>query len=168
METLIVYPRLFTTGSADAAQRTVFKGDDTVDALYNQMANARGRPLPWSFTDQVLENALRLFGDFDVWINSQFANPYLPAVAKDYLTDTLGFIQGKSRLMSHHSWSFILQPLPDAQPNLSLGSQRVKPLNGERFKTIQVLQQWCQRPAGLHDLVTTLHVLFGHLGRTPS
>ncbi len=169
MKTLLIYPRGYTTGSADAPIRQLSSGDLVVDSLYDYLGGSRGNPKNWNYHSQVLDLALVLFGDFQEWFDNQLSNPALKGSHREYLLDTAAFINGERRRMSHASWSFILDEIHQSADSVNFirHNESTKYLKKE-LTTIQILQQWCSRPEGINDLLTTMHVLFGHVGRTPA
>lgn len=167
MDLLIVYPRGYTTGESQASQRLASSGDLVIGNLYDHLTQAQGAGRRWSLHAQTLQAALTLFGDFHAWLDTQLANPLLSSTKKDYLIDTLAFIDGRTRMMSQTSWMFVLEEVKVDLDKLKI--QRLHQsfaLLDKSQTTIQVLQRWCQQPEGVLDLLTTLHVLFGHVGRT--
>lgn len=169
MNVLAIYPRGYTTGPVDAPARQVSAGDLVVDSLYDYLVSSRGRQKNWKFHGQILDAALVHFGDFHTWLDSQLSNPHLSGPKRDYLIDTLSFINGQARIMDHTAWMYVLDEvnLRAEQVNIQRyfeSSQFLK----QGLTTIQILQQWCERPDGINDLITTLYVLFGHVGRTPA
>ncbi len=167
MDLLIVYPRGYTTGSSHASQRMASSGDIVIGNLYDHLTYSKGAGRRWSLHAQVLQAALTLFGDFHAWLDTQLSNPLLSSTKKDYLLDMLAFIDGRNRMMSHASWMFVLEEV-----RVDLDQFKIQRLNqssellDKSLTTIQVLQRWCQQPEGVLDLLTTLHVLFGPVGRT--
>lgn len=169
MNVLTIYPRGYTTGKADAPHRQVSAGDLVVDSLYEYMVSSQGRVKNWKFYSQILDAALIHFGDFHEWFDTQLSNPHLSGPKREYLIDTVAFINGDTRQMNHTSWMFVLEEvgLRAEQVNIQRYFESSQYLS-KGLTTIQILQQWTQRPEGFADLLTTLYVLFGHVGRTPA
>lgn len=169
MSGLTIYPRGFTTGPVDAPSRQFSNGDMVVDSLYDYLGSCRGQPMSWQFYNQVLEIALIHFGDFHSWLDAQLSNPVMIGHRRDYLIDTLKYINTGSRSVNQSAWSFIIEPIdiPPEKYHVFRHFESIKYLE-KGLTTYQVLQKWCGHPKGINDLVTTMYVLFGHLGRTPA
>lgn len=169
MTTLTIYPRGYTSGPVDAPVREVSFGDLIVDTLYDYSMSSQGRLKNWKYYGQILDIALAHFGDFHTWLDTQLSNPLLTGSRREFLLETLAFIQGQARSVHFSSWIFMLDALDDKvlhavqiQRHFESSQYLQKDLT-----TIQVLQQWCSRQDGIHDLLHTLHVLFGHTASTP-
>lgn len=169
MDVLTIYPRGFTTGRADAPNRQVSAGDLVVDSLYDYLASSQGRPKNWKFQAQITDVALIHFGDFHEWLDTQISNPHLSGPRREYLIDTINFINGKPRQMNSSGWMFVLEDLQLRAEQVNIRRYHESSQYLEKgLTTVQILQKWCERPEGINDLITTLYVLFGHVGRTPA
>lgn len=169
MKTTTLYPRGYIAGDDGAATVVVSSGDLVADALFDSYAKTKGRPITMGLYDKVFEYALLQFGDFDAWLDMQLSNPLIVGPYREYLIDTMNFIGGSARLMHQSSWQFVLKPMDIKNSDVRI----VRHLESRKYltrgtTTTQILQKWCSRPEGFNDLVNTLHVLFGHVGRTPA
>ena len=170
MTTLTVYPRGYTSGPVDAPAREASFGDLLVDTLYDYSKSYKGHLKNWKYYGQVLDLALAHFGDFHTWLDMQLGNPLIGGSRRDFLLETVAFIQGQSRTVHFSSWIFMLDSI-DANEVPRLKIQRrfeSSQFLSKELTTIQVLQQWCSRPDGIHDLLQSMHVLFGHAASTPA
>ncbi len=167
MSQFTIYPRGYTTGSPDAENRQVSAGDAIADSLYDYMLHSHGRSQNWKFHSQILDLALVCFKDFHEWLDIQLSNPLITGSRRDFLMETIAFIRGTPRTVHHASWAFVLEPIDRiVVPNFTRLHQSHKYLEKNQT-TPQLLQQWCQQPDGIYDLLSTLYILFGHPARTP-
>lgn len=170
MNVLTIYPRGYTTGKVDAPNRQVSAGDLVADSLYDYLGSSQGRAKNWKFCSQILDLALIHFGDFHEWLDTQLSNPHLTGAKREYLIETVAFIvSGTPRRVNHASWMFMLEEskVTPEQMNFQRRYESGQHLS-KGMSTVQILQSWCKRPEGINDLITTLYVLFGHVGRTPA
>jgi hypothetical protein len=167
MSQFTIYPRGYTTGAPDAEHQQVSAGDLIADSLYDYMMNSHGRAKNWKFHSQILDLALVCFGDFNEWLDTQLSNPLIIGSRRDFLLETIGFILGAPRTVHHASWAYVLEPIERLTvPTFSRLHQSHKYFEKNQTTT-QILQQWCQQPDGIYDLLSTLYILFGHPDRTP-
>lgn len=170
MNVLTIYPRGYTTGKVDAPSRQVSAGDLVADSLYDYLISSQGRAKNWKFCSQILDAALIHFGDFHEWLDTQLSNPSITGVKREFLTETIAFIvSGTPRAVNHASWMFMLNEVKLTPDQLNFARRYESgQLLSKELSTVQILQMWCKRPEGINDLITTLYVLFGHVGRTPA
>lgn len=162
MSMILTYPRYFTTRSGPGVGVALSKGDTIVDTLYRAWQFDQRDTLDWPMRRSVIESAIRLFGNFNLWVEDQRGNPKLPATQHDFLTETLGFLEGKDRLVHPLVWLDVMQEVDgilDAPAPAHFRNQTVTDAAGT---SVAAIQKWCAREGGLEDLFMTLHVLFGH------
>lgn len=170
MAGLTIYPRGFTAGSAEAGPVEISDGCPGADNLFNLFGHAQGNPVDMSYYDALFGYAMQQFGDFETWLDLQLSNRKLEGPKMEYIIETVDFaLRGQPRAMSQYSWSFLLTPeigpvKRDIPSRLYLTKRYLEP----NISTAQVLQRWCSQAQGAQDLLLTLHVLFGHVGRTPA
>ncbi len=170
MNEFIVYPRGFVAGDPNGGTGVVLSsGDSVADSLYDALIELNGAPKGIELIDSTLDYAIAQFGDFTDWLDHQLGCSLVQGNQREFLLDTLDYIHGRGRLVSLINWQFILDPL-----KIKPSDVRVKPLfqakqylTPDTASTTQILQKWCQQKGGINDLICTLHVLFGHTGRTP-
>lgn len=167
MTSITIHPRLYATYRRGAESVIMSEGDATVDTLYDLYANRLVNTTAWTYRKRVLDAALRLFGKFDQWLLVQSENANLRGFNLEFIQDTLDFIRTGKRRMSLTTWIELLHEQDDVQqgsPDAREGKNYFTLQAGE--DTVQLLQHWCSQPGGFQDLVTTLHVMFGHSRRT--
>ena len=166
MSGIISYPRCYVTADKQGDSVIVSTGDQTVQQLYDVFVNRTVPTNSWQFRKQVLLTALRLFGDFAEWLNLQSRNQMVVGNNAVFIHDTLNFIRTGQRELSVENWIELINETEDVRqtPGLRNGQTSFTLIAGET--TVQLLQAWVAQPAGLQDLVCTLHVLFGQSRRT--
>lgn len=157
----MTYPRCFTTGlRKDAGGNRLCKGDPEIIALYQIYLNRTVDTSGWSFRKRVLANALRLFGEFKLWTETQSVNPVINGYNLEFLSDTLNFIQTGQRRMGIMQWFELLNEVSE----ISTVDQhtRLSPITIPALQsTERTLQKWCSHPNGFDDLMLSLNVFFG-------
>lgn len=143
-----------------------------VERLYSQYINRAPNCTSFEFKRDVLKTALTAFGTplFDFWYRMQFKSPASGSLHREFLEDTLHFIQEGRRNVSLETWGSLLNGEEGRQ-----GSDQIS-LYAEEFFGItsggvhrypsnrqltEVIQRWCSKPNGLEDLLCTMHLLFG-------
>lgn len=157
----IVYPRLYTTHAAGPDGVIKSKGDLAVGLLYEMSVDRRFSNNRLVFETHVLDAAMRLFGDFDQWVRTQFQNPQIVGHNRAFLEDTLQFIAGGERELRLENW---IELVSEEQADIHLADlrpPRIAPRPQQSPSTVKAIQAWCSRPNGLEDLLGTLHLLFG-------
>ena len=161
--TVIVYPRLYTSRHIAGEGVLVSQGDESIELLYKQMVDASTNTRSWPFYRNVLTNALRLFGDFRSWVDDQRGNPNIVGYNRNFLADTLAFIDTGKRELPVPTWIDLV-----SEGGASHHAHAVPPRlleNGQLLasseSSLQLLQKWISQPNGLEDLLNTLHLLFG-------
>lgn len=163
MSLLTVHPRFFTTLSASENHNVqVSQGDASIDTLYNLYMSRSVNTASWSFRQQVLAQALRLFGNFSDWLEHQRNSPSVTGFNREFLEDTVNYIQTGQRKMLILNWIELMDEV-DARERPAVAHASVVSMSNS--KTVQVLQAWCAHTDGIEDLVQTLYVLFGHKHR---
>lgn len=161
MPLITVYPSRFTSrGSGEGV--VVSTGDVTVKSLYDIYMARTASSRSWRYRRAVLETAMRLFGEFDVWLNDQMGNPNINGFNRSFINDTVTFIEGGSRSTSVFTWRDIIDGSTDLGRSISLSQLAIVPgKRGDQGKTSKIIQRWCSRERGIEDLILTLYVLFG-------
>lgn len=164
---LISYPRCYV--SVDKSDGVIIsKGDQTVQYLYDFHVNRTGNTTNWQFRKQVLQSALRLFGELDQWLLLQARNPRVAGNNAAFIHDTLNFIRTGERQLAIENWIELLDEDDDMSPIPTLGHAKETFALHAGETTIQLLQNWAKQAGGMQDLLCTLHVLFGQARRTLS
>lgn len=136
--------------------------DPGVVDLYNNYMSNRSYSPNWDFKNSVIKRACILFGDFNYWLNLQFAgNDNIYDLNLAFLEDTVGFIRTGKREMSIQNWQSLLLENPD--PVYGCASP-------ERLKALKIVDasefsnfigQWCHWDGGFNDMLCTLNTVFG-------
>lgn len=161
MSLITVYPSRFTSrGEGEGV--VIAHGDETVSALYDIYHARTAASRTWKYRRAVLETAMRLFGQFDIWLRDQRNNPKIIGSNRKFLEETVQYIHGGSRTLSVLVWKDLIDNADELGHAVSLQALGTDlKMVGNRESTVQVLQQWLSRPNGIEDLILTLHVLFG-------
>lgn len=160
---MTVYPRLYTSRRTDGEGIQVSQGDESVELLYKTLIDRNTNTRSWAFSRTVLTNAMRLFGDLQEWTREQLSNPNIVGYNREFIKDTLNFIQTGRREMPVLVW-FDLVTEGGVGHHAHAIPQRLhesKPVLKASDDSIQLLQSWISQPNGLEDLLTTMHLLFG-------
>lgn len=166
---LIVYPRLFTSRLPEGEGIQVSQGDESVEVLYKALLDSTTNTRSWPFYRAVLLNAMRLFGDFEDWLREQRLNSNIVGYNREFLADTLEFIQTGRRGMPVLTWYDLVTEGGHGHHAQAISQQLLKARAGNKVTdaSIQLIQKWVTQPNGLEDLLTTLHLLFGN-ARNPN
>ncbi|QVD49178.1 hypothetical protein LUCX_108 [Xanthomonas phage vB_XciM_LucasX] len=161
--TIVVYPRLYTSRLPEGEAVVVSEGDQSIELLYLTSLDKGTNIKGWPFQRQVLINALRLFGDLKDWFGDQLTNPNLVGHNRQFIEDTYNFITTGQRALPVTTWYDLveeggLRHQAHAIPQSLLDSKK---LLESTALSLELLQQWVQRPNGVEDLINTLHLLFG-------
>jgi len=145
-----------------------------VKELYKQYTTGRKATSAFEYKKRLYMVALYAFGtqNFLEWFKQQMTSPVVGVTHREFLDDTLKFIQtGKPRRMRLETWDSLLQMQDRGVGNepLSEEAQTFFNYNGKQMWTkeltntdlIDVLCLWLSQPNGLYDLIGTLHLLFG-------
>ena len=161
MPQIISYPRLYRIEVTGEGSPVTSRGDQTVTELFRYSSAGGGNLNLMTFRLQVLDCAVRLFGDFRAWMILQRNNPTLSGYNLEFLRDTMSFILKGERKFPPLVWGDLMDEQStyaqfqhhQTYPDLAIP---------EDITTEQVIQLWCARRNGFEDLLQTLYVLFGN------
>lgn len=149
-------------------------GDSAIDALFTKYIHAEGNINSHAFRERVFKNTFRLMNgkSFYFWYTSQRASPLLGDYQQRFLEDTLSYLITGKRSVSIQTWDSLLtfttqtdEPTPDSSIMRDFFGERSDG-TGEKIpknrNIVDVLQLWWEKPAGVGDLLHTLHILFGN------
>ncbi len=156
-----IYPRLYTSMLPGPSALVRSRGDLAVGLLEDWLVDRRFIHNRWEFESFVLDTALRLFGDFQTWVQAQRNNPQITGYNKAFIEDTLKFINGEDRELQLVNW---IELVSQGHADIHLADlrvPRVTPRLQQSPSTVKALVNWCSRPNGLEDLLQTLNLLFG-------
>lgn len=142
-----------------------------IQELYSAYIREAADAGSFDFRERVFRQAKQAFGTpwFDQWFQAQLTSPFVGALQRDFLDDTLDYLERGKRKMALENWAPLLeianadeglmQPSETAAKFFRLGKYR----NGlNRALSVEdVIQSWCSIPNGFEDLLGTLHILFG-------
>lgn len=118
----------------------------------------------WPTKRAALELALLLFGEsFGRWCRDTIRSEPYTQRHDAFLEDTLRFINTGKRQLSPDNWKALIPGWLDSERSDVL--YRVKRTEFSYpipHVMSECLSQWCAHPKGLHDMVCTLDLLFGH------
>lgn len=167
MTSITIHPRLYASRHDGGESVILSEGDATVATLYELYSDRLVNSTAWVYRKRVLDAALRLFGKVDEWLLLQSSNAHLSGYNLEFIQDTLNFTRTGKRQMTIETWLELLHERNDVQQG-TLDARAPKTYftleAGEN--TPQLLQNWCAQRGGFQDLVSTLHVMFGHSRRT--
>lgn len=144
-----------------------------VESLYDQLISKERALDNFEFRKQLYIAALAAFGTtrFDEWYLRQQHSVVTGELHKDFLVDTLRFIETGERSMPAQSWGTLLSfngDRPQPQTVMDQYARNFFGITGDGVNRtprngllVDVLVQWLGQPGGAADLLTTLHVLFG-------
>lgn len=162
MPQITIHPRLYTSRRASGGGVVVSKGDEAVQTLNEFLQNRMVNTFSWSYRRQVLDSALRLFGEFGPWLQDQLNNPRIVGYNLEFLKDTLQFIRTGRRDLCLANWFELVAEGDDSANAAEISRSRINNFPSVRGETtVQLLQAWCGHEGGIEDLVGTLHILFG-------
>jgi hypothetical protein len=155
-------------------QMTSADPNQVIEMLYSQYVKRSADTQSFEFREAILIAALNAFGspNFYSWYKSQLQSPTVGERHVAFLGDTLKFLMTGRRDMTLETWAVLLKPDAEAVRPLEpcetacryFGLQgRNIPADPVRYSLVDTIQQWCEMPQGIEDLLGTLHVLFGNL-----
>lgn len=170
MPQFTLYPRLYTTRRENGSGVLISEGDATVVALYEFFTNRTVPLTTWQYRKQVLETAIRLFGNIGQWLTDQDNNPRVVGYNLQFLKDTIRFVRTGERQMRPETWIELLAEADEhSHPASHANNDYLRiGLLPDEVKTASFLAKWCAQPGGVDDLVCTLHVLFGRARKQAS
>lgn len=163
MSQIVIYPRLYTTRRPEGNGVIVTKGDATIETLYNFHVTNTINTTTWPFRKEVLDSALRLFGNFEDWLNDQLKNPRVVGYNQDFIKDCLLFTRTGRRELSVQNWLELVTESDNIQSSTEFSKvSSLHPSLNRGEASIQLIQNWCSHPSGIEDLIWSLHILFGY------
>lgn len=160
--TMFVYPRLFTSRH-DGEGVLVSQGDESVELLYKVLVDRDTNTNSWPFRQNILLNAVRLFGDFRVWVQEQLANPNLIGYNRRFIADILNFIENGTRELPLSTWADLLEEGGAGHHAHAIPQRLIdtKALFHSSDDSLRLLQKWISQRNGFEDMLVTMHLLFG-------
>jgi len=166
------YPNGFRAYVAMSAASQV-GADLQVVSLMDRFMNQPAVRNSWSFKKEIVETAIRLFGnDIWAWFEAQQNNPMLCQESYAFLEDCIDFIQKGKRDFSIYSRTSCFRTDRNVRPGDSdavlISRKRLKPLVSQTLRQeTRPLQAWLLPKDGWIDLLCSIYTLFGPTGPTP-
>lgn len=160
-----LYPRGFLI--PDAKDTSIIRLDNhrEVTVLYETFISGGANPQGWAFRKRVFPVAMEVFHDFKNFLACQVNNPFLYGYNYEFLLDTLSFIAGNRRRLSHGAWLGLLADKTEAttirkQERLAAAEAASK---GLVLSTPAIIAKWCSREGGYEDLIITMSTMFSNV-----
>ena len=150
--------------------------DLQVVSLMDRFMNQPATHNSWAFKKEVVETAIRLFGnDVWEWFEAQQNNPMLCEDGYGFLEDCLEYFQTGKRGFSIYSRTSCFRTDRNVRPGdadaMLISRKRLNPLSRFRNQPIKTnlhpLQAWLIKKDGWIDLLCSIYTLFGPVGPTP-
>ena len=141
------------------------KADAEVQNLYKLLLANDTMTDTWKFRRLVIDAAVRLLPDFDLFIVSQHGNDRVKPNALELLNDTVEFIatgQRRVQVMTRYS-IMCLEHNPPYDSARTQGLIRKVELKSTGLRGRDALTTWIRHEGGLEDMLCTLNALFGDL-----
>lgn len=150
-------------------------GDYNVEKLFSKYIRSEGNINSHAFRERIFKEAFKLFSGnhFYFWYQAQKASPLFGDYHQRFLEDTLQYLYTGKRELSVQAWDSLLSLSTETEDNVQ-DSRKVLEFFGDHVtgegektprnrSTVDVLQLWWSKPAGVGDLLYTLHILFGDI-----
>ena len=146
--------------------------NENVEMLYAQLISREDTIDNFEFREKILKTALAAFGTpmFDFWYSQQKYSPSAGDLHREFLEDTLLFIETGTRSQHLETWN-VLVTFSDKGDRENVLTERAAEFFGitsqgirrepRHSSLIDVLCAWTAQPGGFMDLLFTLHILFG-------
>lgn len=156
---------------AAAKEKSVIS-NPIIEMLFKQWREMGRKPTQVDFLEDVCSAALQAFGTTNVyeWFHMQVQNPYFTANHREFLNETLRFIETGQRRFSHATWAKILRfqmaTPQDAQTeyiyqDFFRTNARTSALLKPASDIYSFIARWLAQPGGFDDMLKTLHIIFG-------
>jgi hypothetical protein len=150
--------------------KTELISNPQVNQLWEDHLSGAGKTSSFAFRERLLVCAMTVFGsDMLAWFDLQKQNPYMSALHKNFLNDTLGFIDTGKRSVSVTTWMSLvgISQTVQSSPGTTVKTKeffRTDSQPGMRRPTAicDVLVQWTSQPSGFDDLLSTMAIIFGN------
>lgn len=147
--------------------------DKAVQQLYSQMAVEQKAFADFKFREEVLKKVFALFGEsgFVEWVRAQKHSPCYSYLHDRFLKETVLFIyESKTRAMTHSSYYRLLHVgsgnsiFAAGKDDEDGGDLESALRNIGSHLTVDLLARWTEDMDSLHDLLSTLNVIYGRRG----
>ena len=140
-------------------QTTVYASNQDVNDLFLTYNSGSVYTKSFEFREQVIKVALKAFGttEFNSWCQMQKDSPFLSAMHRKFLNETINFVNYQPRQVNMSTWGSLLGPTKATETDKNIELNFDENLNDLK----DVIQQWFTIENGVSDLVQTLNILFG-------
>jgi len=156
-----VWPSGFITKSI-RDQGTSWESEPKLTDLYDQYCSRVTPGVSLEFITEVVDLAIAIFqGPSLTAFNLQQTNGQLVNMWREFVQDTINFIQGKERTMCVSTWLRLLELKPGGTWSSLKGT--VKETTITDFKkdtTSNSIAAWLQRENGFEDMLSSMYILF--------
>lgn len=132
-----------------------------ITEYYRRFFNPEEKTDSWDFKCEGIQLALDLIGPSPAdWLKAQAESPYTHGRLREFLEDTIHYINTGRRKMSIQSWTGLVanETVEKCPPCV----KKAGPLPSVHARdTADWVAQWCSIPGGFQDMVCTLNLLFG-------
>lgn len=163
-----LFPRGFVSNyTNDVVGSDIYErrdGDEEVVRLYTDHIRKHENTQTWEFRKQVIDCAVRMFGEFPRWVLIQKLNKHLHGTNYDFLLDTLQYlIAGGKRSASVATWMEIMEVKPLADDKRIGKEDEIMNIFIGPYapKTPDIISTWCGKENGFEDMLCTLYCMFG-------
>jgi hypothetical protein len=136
-----------------------------IERLYALKVNNAPQAMKFDFIVDILRAALFAFGtiNFGQWVLAQEKSPYVTWAHSEFMVDTIRFIECKDRNLLLEMWPSMMS---DKASTGAYDAAKVRQaLKESRLATQsmeEVIRNWVSRNAGVWDMLTSIHILFGN------
>lgn len=137
-----------------------------VEGLFEQWRVRARNTNDVAFISDITAAVANAFGttSFYEWCHMQLTSPYFTSAHRQYLNETLAFLDGEPRAYSYATWGKMLslQRATPADATEPYNYQQVMLAWGmDNTSVMQVMQRWLRRPGGIEDMLAFAHIVFG-------
>lgn len=142
------------------------KGNPVVNDSFRSLIAGDGRVSGFQFSEKLYKTAFALFSceNFKDWILLQEKSPLFSHVQRDFIIDTLNFLNTGKRSVSIMTWLSIINHVTyQENSGYRFNSEDLKEINKMNINGTMhdVISSWLSHSDGLVDFITTLYILFG-------
>ena len=130
--------------------------DPELVVLYNDFTNRTARKWRWEDERKYCELAVRLFGCPQWFLTKQLSNPELCKYRRQYVLDTIEFINTGSR----PTGGYVMSSLFNYNERSATSST-----SADIPKGAEAIAKWLSHPHGMSDLIVSMAIFFGPRGR---
>lgn len=142
------------------------KGNPVVNDSYRSLIAGDRRVRGFQFSEKLYKTAFALFSckNFIDWILLQEKSPLFSHIQRDFIIDTVNFINNGKRSISIMTWlSIINHATYQETSGYRFNKEDLREIDNIRGgnSMSDVISLWLSHSDGLVDFITTLYILFG-------